>query len=269
MLKIDELNQKLDYLGQKQELKESDIASSLFKVAVIYKDLARTDDALSYFMQSLELNKQILDDSNHPYLAAIINNVGLIYYEEGKYDEALKYYNQSLEMFRENEPIDYSHIGTVLNNIGAVYQSRGKLVEAINCYKDAFEEYKRLAREVDLMAGTLINMGSIFHAQGQSDRALAYLYRALEIYRKASYPGNHLDIATVLNNIGGVYMNKRMYEEALRYYNESLEIKRQTMPANHPRMDVTFDNIGNVYKALGQFDEALKYFKGLRIKPIS
>ena len=106
-----------------------------------------------------------------------------------------------------------------------------------------------------------IDTKRIVQSTGKLDDALVCLTEALEIYRK-TLPANHPDIATTLNNIGGVYHKQGKYNEALDHYWKAIEIKRKALSLDHPRLVATLDNFGFVYKALGDYDEALKYFKG-------
>ena len=65
-------------------------------------------------------------------------------------------------------------------------------------------------------------------------------------------PLNQSSIANTLHNIGIVYKNLRKYEDALKYYNQSLEMKKQTLPSNHPSIAQTLNNIGFLYKDQGK-----------------
>jgi tetratricopeptide (TPR) repeat protein len=51
-----------------------------------------------------------------------------------------------------------------------------------------------------------------------------------------------------------------MYDEAMRYYNEALELKRKTLPANDPAIGDTLNNIGDLFADQDKFEEALKYY---------
>ena len=63
---------------------------------------------------------------------------------------------------------------------------------------------------------------------------------------------DHPSIEQTLNNIGLVYSKKGDYEEALEYYNQSLEMCRRMYDQNdHPSIGKTLNNIDLVKKKLG------------------
>ena len=71
---------------------------------------------------------------------------------------------------------------------------------------------------------------------------------------------NHSSLADILNLIGLVYKNQGKYEEALKYLNESLKVKKQAFPSNDSSIGHSFYNIGVVYYNQGKYEEALKYY---------
>jgi tetratricopeptide (TPR) repeat protein len=72
---------------------------------------------------------------------------------------------------------------------------------------------------------------------------------------------NHSVIAASLNNIGSVYKSKNDYDEALKYFNESLKMNRAIHDnINHSDIAAPLNNIGSVYKSKNDYDEALKYY---------
>jgi CHAT domain-containing protein/Tfp pilus assembly protein PilF len=64
--------------------------------------------------------------------------------------------------------------------------------------------------------------------------------------------------ATTLNNIGGVYYGIGKPEEALKYFNQALPISLAVGDLGGEA--TTFNNIGEVYRGIGKPEEALKYF---------
>lgn len=73
---------------------------------------------------------------------------------------------------------------------------------------------------------------------------------------------DELSIATTLHSIGQVCATLRRFDEALRHYNECLEIRRARLVdvSNDPIIAQTIFNIGQVYYEERQFDEALVHF---------
>ena len=66
-----------------------------------------------------------------------------------------------------------------------------------------------------------------------------------------------IDVATTLNNIGGVYDNKGEYEKALDNYKKCLEIRTRVLGPDSIQVAATLNKIGNVYDNKGEYEEAL------------
>jgi tetratricopeptide (TPR) repeat protein len=57
------------------------------------------------------------------------------------------------------------------------------------------------------------------------------------------------------------------YQEAITFYEKSLEIREKTLPPNHPDLAASYNNIGAVYNSMGDYSKALSYYeKALEIR---
>jgi CHAT domain-containing protein/predicted negative regulator of RcsB-dependent stress response len=70
--------------------------------------------------------------------------------------------------------------------------------------------------------------------------------------------GSRSGEAATLDNIGRVYGSISQPQEALKYFNQALPIMRQV--GNRAGEAATLNNIGRVYDSIGQPQEALKYY---------
>ncbi|CAF1230903.1 unnamed protein product [Rotaria magnacalcarata] len=69
------------------------------------------------------------------------------------------------------------------------------------------------------------------------------------------------------HQLGWGKMQQRKYEEAIAYYQKSLEIKQIVMPDNHNTLAVSFNHIGSVYEKMNEYTKALLYYeKGLEFQ---
>jgi tetratricopeptide (TPR) repeat protein len=67
------------------------------------------------------------------------------------------------------------------------------------------------------------------------------------------------DAGMDLQNIGNAYEVLGRYEEALRYYQQALPIRRETK--NKRGEAITLISIGLAYKSLRRYEEALRYYQ--------
>ncbi len=89
---------------------------------------------------------------------------------------------------------------------------------------------------------------------GEAEKAVGdYLLRALGI---ATQLGNKADEADVLNAIGVAYQRLGRYDEAIKYFNDSIAIKESL--GNKRSAGTSLSNIAKIHIARGEFEEAEK-----------
>ena len=121
-----------------------------------------------------------------------------------------------------------------------------------------WQEARLLYRAVGDRGGeatTLNNIGLVYSALGEKQKALDFYNQALPILRAVGDRGGE---ATTLNNIGGVYDDLGEKQKALDFYNQALPIRRAV--GDRGGEATTLNNIGAVYNALGEKQKALDFF---------
>jgi len=121
---------------------------------------------------------------------------------EGDYDRAVELYHSSLELHPTAEAHTF---------LGWTYHFQGKL-------EDAIAECRR-AIEIDPDFGNPYNdIGAYMIEQGNFDQAIPWLQQAIEAKR---YEPRHFPHY----NLGCAYLGKEMYSQAMRCFQEALEIE--------------------------------------------
>lgn len=69
-----------------------------------------------------------------------------------------------------------------------------------------------------------------------------------------------MDLATSLNNIGDVYLKKKLLNEALDYFNRSLKITEKDAPGSLIVAE-SLNNLGELYKEKKDLDKSLSYYQ--------
>lgn len=226
-------------------------------------------EVMNYWEQSLHIFQSIEDKLG---ISNLLNNLGAVYFNQGDDPRALEYY---LESLRVSEEIgDKLRIATALTNIGAVYFNN-----PIN--HDKAREYYFLALKTseetgdpDAIATSSVNLGEIYIKQEESDSALFYFQKALNVYEATG--GN---AAYTLNNIGKVHAARGNYREALKFqtraYRESqkLEAKLEMTQSlsglgeSYLELKRKGDSLGDLSKALSYFDQAYQEALAADMKP--
>ena len=138
----------------------------------------------------------------------------------------------------------------------------GMVYDALGQKQKALEYYQQalpIRRKVGDRAGeanTLNNIGMVYDALGQKQKALEYYQQALPIRRQV---GDRAGEANTLNNIGLVYRSLDEMQKAMEYYQQALSTIRQV--GDRTGEATILNNIGAVYDALGQKQKALEYFQ--------
>ncbi|KAH3739806.1 uncharacterized protein LOC127850184 [Dreissena polymorpha] len=101
----------------------------------------------------------------------------------------------------------------------------------------------------------LNNMGSTLTKLGAFEEAEKYNFVSLKRRRKIQGE-NHPDVGMTLNNIGIMYDQKGDIRLALKYFQEALDIKKNSK-APDLSLVASLTNVANVYLAVEKFDEAL------------
>lgn len=86
--------------------------------------LGEHEKALENYMGALHM-RQSLFKSDHPDVAASLNNVGVTFTHQGKHGEALDFYQRALYMRRNLFDDDHPDVAASLNNMGIAYTKLG------------------------------------------------------------------------------------------------------------------------------------------------
>jgi tetratricopeptide (TPR) repeat protein len=104
-------------------------------------------------------------------------------------------------------------------------------------------------------------LGLMLFKMGQSNKAQE-VYQAL--LDQTTYESER---APIYSQLGSAKYNQGEYQEAIVFYEKSLEIDQKTLPSNHPDLGVSYHNIGLVYESMGDYSNALSsHEKALEIR---
>ncbi len=243
--------------------REDGIFSPLISIGDVYRDWGQYDEASAHYQQALDIARKL---GHRDDIAMCLDRIGGVYRAWGRYDEATTHYRQALNIARKLGRKGRIALG--LNNIGGVYWDWGQYDKSITHYRQALDIFRKLkleggittARKLELegaIAILLNNIGSVYEAWGQYDKAIQHSQQALDIER--ALPGYEFHTASSLNNIGKVYKAWGRYDEAIRHYQQALDIARKL--GREADIATFLSNIGAVYQAWGQYDKAVQHFQ--------
>lgn len=107
-----------------------------------------------------------------------------------------------------------------------------------------------------------ITIGIIYDIWSEFDQALKFYKRAYVVYEKI---GNKEGMSMALNNIGVVYNIQGLYEKGYIYFQKSLEIEEEL---NNPGgIAYSLNNIGLINRKMGRFNKSIEFYRrSLNIK---
>jgi len=101
------------------------------------------------------------------------------------------------------------------------------------------------------------NLGLIYSALGEKEKALKYLQEALKVHSQIGYKHGE---GTALNSIGNIYRDLGNLKKGLKYLEKALEISKQQDDLKDG-MAATLGNISLIYSVFGEHEKALKYLQ--------
>ena len=109
------------------------------KVAYIYWDNRKHDEAISYFEKSIEYNGKV---NNRNGIKSAYYNLGLLRIDNEQYEKALSDFNNGIAIAKELN--QKNHVLSGLINAASVSQSLGQNQEAIDLALEALDIAKEL-----------------------------------------------------------------------------------------------------------------------------
>jgi tetratricopeptide (TPR) repeat protein len=211
-------------------------------------------DAIRYFLQALEIKKELKDKKG---MGGCYNNLGTVYHLQGNYPRALENYYLALKLKEESG--DLKGIPSTYSNIGSIYLEQENLTEALKI----FESGLTAAREVGdkrAISACYNNIGNVHFTGKKFREALVNYTASLEIKEKA---GDKYGMALCYNNIGNVH--QQLGDHTLAMENHLLALRIREEVGDRPGMAMSYNNIGSLYLVLRNFTEAKAYLeKGLK-----
>ncbi len=169
--------------------------------------------------------------------------------KHGKPDKAIESLTQSKIIYQQLN--HYERVVDCMNELGIANKNIGKYQQALNLYFEALkiaETQKYRQGEIRILS----NISVILVFQKDYEKAIEYLEKGLAMQT------DEAKRYTIYNNLGIVYKALNKADEALIYYNKSIESSKL---ANEIYWQASaLNNIGVIYSSKEEYDKALEYF---------
>ena len=241
----------IKHLTEKLEsANENEKVNLLLLIAEKYSDDSLSS-SIKYANNALLLSKEInfIDGVISSY-----NMLGKISFKKKDFVEALKNYENAFNKITDSNKAKY--YAEVVSSIAKIYLASGIYDKALENYLELLNFY-RSAKDRNGEAFTLGYIGDIYSNIQSGKNALKYLKEALRIAEEIN---DDVRISTILNSLGGVYIEIiKDYKSAEEYYSRALSLSEKI----DYKLGIAkaYHNLGLVYYYKKDLKTALSYHK--------
>ena len=98
------------------------------------------------------------------------------------------------------------------------------------------------------------------YQQGKYTEAIAVAQEAVKV-AEATYGPEHMNTATSLNNLGGLYEEQGLYADVEPLYKRALAIRVKALGPEHPEVALSLSNLAVLYHKQGRYGDAESLYK--------
>jgi CHAT domain-containing protein len=198
--------------------------------------------------------------SNKYLMSVILSSKGFTYFRLGDYDNALEQFQKAQMIVETIQNFAPQSLG----NIGIIYGRKGNLWKALEYNLKALTHAEKFGGKGDI-ARSYMNVGMTYSSLGNNELAINYFQMSYKEFDELAK--DNLDksgVGTALLNIADKLRRQSRYNEALKKYQEALEIFERLKAQNWSGADIRIASIlagmGQVYYLQGDSKRFLEYF---------
>ena len=233
----------------------TDVADTLFKLAVAIRQQGQYKKAEPFYRKSLAIRERNLGEHNTA-VAESLSQLGECLYLENRDDDAEPLLRRAVALDRElsSDSISRQYLALLLKR-------KGDYQEALQLLREQVEYYRQhVGTDNAEYALSLHNLGGALIDAGDLTGAEATERQVLEVQRKI-LGNNHPDLAYPLNNLGNLLLLKGDWQGAEPLFRESMEIRRSAVGEKSPLFGLALNNWGRLLQEKGDYEGAEKAFK--------
>ena len=210
-------------------LESDEYIKALNELGGTLKYVGYYDEAEANLQKSLEIIRKKYGDNNLPYATSLLN-LTEVYRFAQKFNLLEENYKKIVKIYQYNSADNSFSYAGLCNNFGLYYQNVGNMKAAYDLHLKSLDILKNYDSEEYLLeyAVTLSNLFNPCYQLGMKEKAVEYLYKAIEIFEK-NVGKEHPLYSASLNNMAIYYYNERQLEKAIEFFEKAAEISKKTM----------------------------------------
>ena len=260
LLKEIEILREILVETEKQYGSESDeYIKALNELGGTLKYVGYYDEAENNLKKSLEIIKKKYGDNNLAYATSLLN-LTEVYRFAQKFNLLEENYKKIVKIYQDNSADNSFSYAGLCNNFGLYYQNTGDMKSAYDLHLKSLDILKNYDSEEYLLeyAVTLSNLFNPCYQLGMKEKAVKYLYKAIEIFEK-NVGTEHSLYSASLNNMAIYYYNRRELNKALEFFKRAAEISKKTMGVNSDNYKNILSNIEFIKEELAKSEDNTKF----------
>lgn len=227
--------------------------------ARIHLERREFDSTFSYLEKGLKIVEE-LNSKNSAYnliKAKFLQTYGSTYSRMGDYDNSLKYNFQALRIRQDEKNVSFEDISSSNHNIAYCYYRKRDFEKA--------KEYLWYIIKNDTCktSNSIVQsynfLGILSLTLNQYKESIDY-YKNVIINFKAEDTKDSLFVAGIYNNIGKSYIQLNEFENAIKYINKSIELRKHILGETHPKIARSHYAFGEYYYSAANYTEAIRSF---------
>jgi two-component system, NarL family, sensor kinase len=240
----------------------SHISKALEGLGEYYMTKENFSEAINSYILALKVEEKI---GNQRRVADIYDLLGAVYFYQEIFPKALDYNQKALSIYKNLK--DTLNIAKVLSHLGSLYtsheycekrtadQTKEDYRMALNYYQMAL----KLLEKQNFQEGIVnawSNIGNLYRRMGELDKALQYVQRAVNHYRRTS---NINQLPATIRMLGQIYNRQQKFDLALTCLLESQEIALREKRTDG--IQFLYEDIAQTYENQKDYKSSLKYYK--------
>ena len=252
---IEILREILNETEKQYGLESDEYIKTLNELGGTLKYVGYYDEAEDNLLKSLEIIKKKYGDNNLPYATSLLN-LTEVYRFAQKFNLLEENYKKIVKIYQDNSADNSFSYAGLCNNFGLYYQNVGNMKAAYELHLKSLDILKNYDSEEYLLeyAVTLSNLFNPCYQLGMKEKAVEYLYKAIEIFEK-NVGKEHPLYSASLNNMAIYYYNEKQLEKAIEFFEKAAEISKKTMGLDSDNYKNIFSNIEFIKEELGKISD--------------
>ena len=245
---------------EKQYSSESDeYIKALNELGGTLKYVGYYDEAENNLKKSLEIIKKKYGDNNLAYATSLLN-LTEVYRFAQKFNLLEENYKKIVKIYQDNSADNSFSYAGLCNNFGLYYQNIGDMKSAYDLHIKSLDILKKYDSEEYLLeyAVTLSNLFNPCYQLGMKEKAVEYLYKAIEIFEK-NVGTEHPLYSASLNNMAIYYYNEIELNKAIEFFERAAKISKKTMGVDSDNYKNILSNIEFIKEELAKSKDNTKF----------